>query len=187
MVRQAVQGVTLLALISSAGLLSAADGPSLRASEPVVDAFQLFKPMEQIEADIRIARDQLPLDRSEGLFAEPIPVSDASLERYGWPELAFWWAPPELAYQPLYFDDVPLERYGQTPCRLAQPVLSGVHFFGNLMLLPYDMLVDHPCRHISQLGFYRPGSCAPPQREGLRLGFDPAWLHPGFCLDQCRR
>ena len=49
------------------------------------------------------------------------------------------WQATEFWHRPLYFDDVPLERYGQMHHPLIQPWLSGVHFFGNVPLLPYKM------------------------------------------------
>lgn len=116
---------------------------------------------------------ETPDDLSEHVFQYTDLSRRADLDAVQQPDFEFWWVPAESSYWPLYFDDVPLERYGQTRSRLLQPGLSGVHFFGSIVVLPCKMLIDHPCRQISQLGYYRPGSCAPPVREGLRIGCLP--------------
>ena len=49
----------------------------------------------------------------------------------------------------------------QQVTRLYQPVVSGVHFFGTLPILPYKMGVEQPWECMYALGYYEPGSCAP--------------------------
>ena len=71
------------------------------------------------------------------------------------------WAPTNLWYHPLYFEDVQLERYGHSAGPILQPPLSAAHFFVSAITLPYHIGV-HPmneCRY--PLGHYRPGDCAP--------------------------
>ena len=71
------------------------------------------------------------------------------------------WTASALCHKPLYFQDVQLERYGHSAGPIAQPFLSGAHFFSSLALLPYQMGMYPPneCRYA--LGYYRPGNCAP--------------------------
>ena len=78
-------------------------------------------------------------------------------------EKRFAWAAPDIRYQPLYFENVPHERYGQTPqgCELRQTVLSAAHFYGSLALLPYKLKDQHPQSCDGPLGFCRPGSETP--------------------------
>jgi hypothetical protein len=111
---------------------------------------------------------RLPVDRSGELFQPTYSTRRADLSDSPWAHREFWWAAAEFWHCPVYFDDVPLECYGQTTNRLLQPALSGVYFFGDILVLPYSMIADPPLRPVSQLGEYRPGSCAPPVREGLR-------------------
>jgi hypothetical protein len=54
--------------------------------------------------------------------------------------------------------------------------LSAAHFFGNVPLLPYKMGLDHPCKPIATLGYYRPGSPAPPVGRRLPLEADAATI-----------
>ena len=78
-------------------------------------------------------------------------------------EKRFAWVSPAIRYQPLYFENAPHERYGQTPegCELRQTVLSAAHFFGSAALLPYKMFQQCPQSCDGPLGFCRPGSEAP--------------------------
>ncbi len=73
----------------------------------------------------------------------------------------FTWKASGVCHKPLYFEEMQLERYGHSAGPLAQPLLSGAHFFASVALLPYNMGVYPPneCRYV--LGYYRPGSCAP--------------------------
>lgn len=76
------------------------------------------------------------------------------------PGLAAAWEPSNLFYRPLYFEDVPLERYGHTH-GLLQPIKSIGKFSVQLIGLPYQMTIDPPHTCNSGLGYYRPGDCAP--------------------------
>lgn len=73
----------------------------------------------------------------------------------------FTWKASDLCHKPLYFEEVQLERYGHTAGPIAQPVISGAHFFANIALLPYKMGINPPGECQYALGYYRPGSCAP--------------------------
>jgi hypothetical protein len=71
----------------------------------------------------------------------------------------YHWKASGLFSNPLYFEDVSLERYGRTSC--VQNVVSGAKFFGTVAILPYKMGVDCPREHVYVLGHKRPGNCAP--------------------------
>lgn len=76
-------------------------------------------------------------------------------------ENVFAWEASNIWYNPLYFEDYALERYGHTyPCWL-QPFASVGRFSVQLVGLPYQMGIDHPCKRMYPLGYYRPGECAP--------------------------
>ena len=70
------------------------------------------------------------------------------------------WAASNITYNPLYFQDVSLERYGHNH-GLLQPVVSVAKFGGQVIGLPYQMALDPPCKCETPLGYYRPGDCAP--------------------------
>jgi hypothetical protein len=72
------------------------------------------------------------------------------------------WCASNLYHNPLYFEDVQLERYGHVKCNeFVQPFVSVGKFGAQLVGLPYQMALDNPhdCRYA--LGYYRPGECAP--------------------------
>lgn len=78
------------------------------------------------------------------------------------------WAPSTLTWKasgacnnPLYFEERELERYGHTAGPFKQPFVSGATFIGKLLTAPYQSGIHPPweCRY--DLGYYRPGSCAP--------------------------
>lgn len=79
----------------------------------------------------------------------------------------FTWAAAGTCHKPLYFEEVAVERYGHSMGPIVQPLVSGVHFFGNIAMLPYHMGQNPPNECMYTLGHYRPGDCAP-------------WLVPGF-------
>ena len=87
----------------------------------------------------------------------------------GWSELGFTWEAPGLRHFPLYFEDAPLERYGQTVSPWLQPAISAAKFYGTIPLLPYTMALNPPLEHVFTLGYYRPGSCAPFVRQRLPI------------------
>lgn len=97
-----------------------------------------------------------------------------------WSELTYTWKASALCHKPLYFEQVRLERYGHSwGERFAQPVMSGVHFFGTLPVLPYKMGVDVPNECIYALGYYRPGNCAPYMVDPVPLSLRGALFQAG--------
>lgn len=75
--------------------------------------------------------------------------------------LTFTWTASALCHKPLYFEDVQLERYGHSFNPWVQPFMSGAHFYASLALLPYNMGLARPNECQYDLGYYRPGNCAP--------------------------
>ncbi len=126
------------------------------------------------------------LDITDGLLgqaalARPGPRADA--EDYLWSPAAYTWVSPVFYHHPLYFEQPNLERYGIGRARVAQPLLSSVHFFGSIPLVPYKTLTHHPRERVYTLGQGRPGNCVPVQR-GVILGTSSVgevtrFWHPG--------
>jgi hypothetical protein len=76
-------------------------------------------------------------------------------------DINYCWEASNLFHRPLYFEDVPLERYGHTYPFAIQPFVSLGKFGTQLVGLPYQMALDPPCSRQYALGYYRPGECAP--------------------------
>lgn len=102
-----------------------------------------------------------PKDKDTVACPEEIELSNAAYEGRYFPETVFAWRASNLWHNPIYFEDVALERYGHTyPCCI-QPFASAGKFYKQLIGLPYQMAIDHPCKKMYTLGHYRPGECAP--------------------------
>ena len=71
--------------------------------------------------------------------------------------MAYTWASPVFHHRPLYFEQPNIERYGNGPCRLAQPVASSAHFLLSVPLMPFKMIYSPPWTDIHTLGEGRPG------------------------------
>lgn len=87
---------------------------------------------------------------------------------------AFTWLAPQMQHQPLYFEQVNLERYGTGPHPCLQPAASAVHFLSAAAVLPYKAGRQCPSTRVYALGDYRPGDCTP-----HHLYYEP-WSWRGF-------
>ena len=96
-----------------------------------------------------------------------------------WPLLTYNWKASALCHKPLYFEQVQLERYGHSWGPFTQPIMSGVHFFSSVPILPYKMGVRTPCECVYTLGHYRPGNCAPYMIEPMPLSLRGALFQAG--------
>ena len=116
----------------------------------------------------RLRADDAKLEGDELLFYQQtsktpgteIRSAEAGIQ-YGWGTEVYTWAAPNLYHQPLYFEEVNLERYGNGPRRIFQTPLSAAHFFTNVAVLPYHVASLPPRKQIYTLGHYRPGDCVP--------------------------
>jgi hypothetical protein len=72
----------------------------------------------------------------------------------------FAWEASALYHNPLYFEDMPLERYGHSLGCLT-PIWSAGLFGYQTITVPYQLALEPPCEKIYALGYYRPGNCAP--------------------------
>lgn len=134
----------------------------------------------EISLNIGIQAESLPPDCSTSLFATQ--VTNPRTLREHWPQVEFNWAATEFYHQPLYFEDIPLERYGQAYHPLVQPWLSGARFFATFPIVPYKMGIDRTHDRIYSLGYYRPGSPSPCVRQRLPFEWDAATLESAVWL-----
>lgn len=110
--------------------------------------------------------------------AECLLPENGSVDRL-WTCQTYTWTASALCHKPLFFEDVQLERYGQTARPVLQPAISGAHFFLNIAAMPYNAGVYPPneCRYA--LGYYRPGDCAPYLGRSLPLSARGALFQAG--------
>ncbi|QGJ68719.1 Hypothetical protein PBC10988_3800 [Planctomycetales bacterium 10988] len=101
------------------------------------------------------------IEPQDGLFPPECGLGDTPFEPRCYPELTMTWKASGLCHKPLYFQDIQLERYGNTRSPVLQPFISGAKFFGTIPALPYMAGIAPPTECIYALGYYRPGNCAP--------------------------
>ncbi|HXY35302.1 MAG TPA: hypothetical protein VEI07_13815 [Planctomycetaceae bacterium] len=90
-----------------------------------------------------------------------IQLSSGPFEPRVFPASTYTWQASNIFYQPLYFEDPDLERYGHAWPFFVQPVVSSLRFTVQAIGLPYQMTIDPYCCRVYPLGYYRPGECAP--------------------------
>jgi hypothetical protein len=135
--------------------------------------------IEEITTDIRPSLD--PQLKAKGIAVPPdCPTKIATYQPRAWCPVTFTWTASATCNKPLYFDDVQLENYGHSWGPYVQPLVSGVHFFATIPLLPYKMAIDPPGECVYTLGYYRPGSCAPYQLDPFPLSVRAALVEAGF-------
>ncbi|MGC3971988.1 MAG: hypothetical protein QM775_32995 [Pirellulales bacterium] len=113
-----------------------------------------LKAISQITNKIAASAGDLP---RECYFDESVATAD----NRAWAMTQYHWKASGMCHKPLYFEEVGLERYGHSTGPFSQPLVSGAHFFGSVLVLPYKMGIDPPTECKYALGYYRPGSCAP--------------------------
>ncbi|QGJ69353.1 Hypothetical protein PBC10988_10270 [Planctomycetales bacterium 10988] len=124
-----------------------------------------LKPISELTTSITPSEGDLPPNCARDVM-DRMNTPALSLQASRTPYMkSFAWVAPGLKHQPLYFEDAPLERYGQTISPFLQPVISGARFFAQVPMLPYKMALDPPHECQYTLGYFRPGSCAPVVRQ----------------------
>ncbi|QDV51130.1 hypothetical protein [Gimesia fumaroli] len=125
-----------------------------------------LKPITQMSVSARPPAGELPKNTAAEQL-EKLPTRQVVMgETRNWELSTMEWEAPGVAYNPLYFEEPYLERYGYNYGAL-QPFLSAGRFFGRIPALPY-MIGTYPmdeCRY--PLGYARPGDCPPYQVEKL--------------------
>jgi hypothetical protein len=97
-----------------------------------------------------------PADLSTTLFA---PAASRNMQRTrGWAATEYSWVPTCIAYHRLYFQEVGLERYGQTLCPCLQPLVSAGQFYGIALALPGLVVIDCPWNCLYAYGYAPAGS-----------------------------
>ena len=111
-----------------------------------------LKPIDEIVNSIRAQQGQFPPECTLG---------DPQYQPRQFCATTYTWKATGLCHKPLYFEEMALERYGHTWGPFVQPVVSAAHFWGSVLVLPYEMGTHPPQECIYDLGYYRYGSCAP--------------------------
>lgn len=125
-----------------------------------------LKPLSQLSINPKPPAGELPTNTAAA-HLDQLPARKVVMgESRDWELITKDWEAPGVAYNPLYFEEPNLERFGYNYGAL-QPFLSAGRFFGRIPMLPY-MIGAYPldeCRY--PLGYARPGDCPPYQVEKL--------------------
>ena len=172
-------------------------GDDLDLSLPQPPTGELTEEQRRLLAEERAASEESCREEIEKLRAQTLETIDLSIRVEGdmgedypfecplesgqqeprqWPQITYMWKAAGLCHKPLYFEQVQLERYGHSWGPYTQPIMSGIHFFGTLPILPYKMGLRTPNECVYTLGYYRPGNCAP----YLVGGFPFTWRAAAF-------
>ncbi len=139
----------------------------LRAGCPSVDDLKRIS-----ELDVNISAEA-------GDFPEECTLGKKRFAPRNWNPVTFTWKASGLCHNPLYFEDVHLERYGHSWGPYLQPFMSGGHFFLTVPILPYKMGLQTPHECVYTLGYYRPGNCAPYMLDPIPLSVRAALFEAG--------
>ena len=168
--------LTIFTFLASVSSIALAQEEETDFDDPCrTDSGALFKPLGEIRSVLSDDGLQLPPDCSGSRFNSTLGGAD---ERFA-SDTDFHWQPTDFFHMPVYLDDVPLERYGQSKSPHFQPVISGVKLGLQLPVLPYKMGVDRPHECISTLGHRPPGSCVPCIRQRLPKSAKGALMQAG--------
>jgi hypothetical protein len=136
-----------------------------------------LRPLSEITTDIAPSRGPLPDDRSDVLVVSTInPMCFSRTDSL----IRYEWEAPVVCHRPLYFQDVPLEHFGQSCAPCVQPAISAAKFLGNVLILPYRVALDPPSRPTYNLRTYpRPGTPVPCLRQTIPLELTPLLVQAG--------
>jgi hypothetical protein len=150
--------------------LPAPSGPVASSKDPC--AAVANKPLTELGISIAEPAGKLPTDLATPCWNQINGQTGGNVSARCWPVVCYTWEATCFYHNPLYFEEVNLERYGYQcgdrscccscgrECCL-QPAASAAHFFGTIPLLPYCMANECPGDCIYTLGHYRPGDCNP--------------------------
>lgn len=136
------------------------------------------RPLAAVSLNIAPPVGDLPVDRSGEKFASAGQRMHLPGTHRAWCGNTFYWNASLLNHQPLYFEDVNLERHGFS-YGCWQPLVSGAKFFGTIPALPYLVVAQPPQTTQYTLGETRPGNHAQYVYERPPLNFDAAATEAG--------
>ena len=131
-------------------------------SGTLMDGQSLIKPIMDIQLNVVDEKEPRP----EDLSAQKRQLNYGRDFPGNFQNRIASWCAPNIRYQPLYFENVGLERYGYNPHGdIWQPAASALHFGTSFAILPVSTIREHPADCTWPLGFCRPGSLSPQIRN----------------------
>lgn len=129
------------------------------------EAIDVFRPITQIEPFF----DYSPTSSSkktmanakEPRFPEVVNLPEQGTTDRMYADMHYHWHASNLHHNPLYFEDVSLERYGHAYPPAIQPFVSVGKAGLQLVGMPYQLALNPVWNEEYVLGYYRPGDPAP--------------------------
>lgn len=160
------------------GTLTTMVEPGGSVSESMLVDGNEFKPITQVSLNIAPASGELPPDRAAESFDQIEPRHHSQLISRNVNAHTVYWQASLLNHQPLYFEDVNLERHGFS-FGIWQPLVSGIKFASVVPALPYLVAAQPPQTTRYTLGETRPGNHACYVHEFPPLNTDAALIEAG--------
>lgn len=146
---------------ASAGDKPIVGGDGKSAMLSVEEVVGPLKSQEKIFGNLKIDPISLPAVAADPNNQRLDTLPDGS--KAAWQGDIYSWSAPAFYHNPLYFEQVNLERYGQGTYPCLQPAASGAMFFATIPILPYKIGAKHWNERVHTLGHYRPGNRNPYQ------------------------
>ncbi len=152
---------------------TAADLPPISGIQPFADYVPETSD-QNAPSRVRPNQDEASLPVPPRASLGETPYQGREFDPYG-----MAWTASNIHYHPLYFEDVALERYGQSHGPIVQPFVSLSKFGAQLLGLPYQATLHPICEDVYPLGYYRPGEPAPELIEQVPLSAEAAAVTGG--------
>lgn len=152
--------------------------PSAQIKQPTLKSIRDIQPFHEYQATpVDRIPAMKPLQADTGPDFLDLPLF-GELDR-DFQHTYYQWLASNLKHNPLYFEDVALERYGHTYSDVVQPFVSVSKFGVQAIGLPYQFALNAAWDEQYALGHYRPGECAPPLRYKIPFNKDAALTAAG--------
>jgi len=137
-------------------------GETLGLKEEAID---VFRPITQIEPfydySPTSSTKNAMANAKEPRFPEVVNLPENGTTDRMYADMHYHWHASNLHHNPLYFEDVSLERYGHAYPPMVQPFVSVGKAGLQLVGMPYQLALNPAWNEEYVLGYYRPGDPAP--------------------------
>ncbi len=130
----------------------------------VASVASMVSPQTNVEGMFQRSATESAFDSSEKLFDYGTRTTVSENDNHAiWAGSIYTWEAPNFYTQPLYFEQVNLERYDSRISPCLRPAVSYAQFLGSIPVLPYKVGGQPIHSRAYTLGHWRPGNCTPHQ------------------------
>lgn len=165
------------------------------SSVPTPQALWQDRPITSLKATLHYTKGDLPPNKAAPQMAEAALMGNTFGDIRPWVLSNYEWEAPATRHLPLLFEEPNLERMGYSPLDLRdhredrprhwmteqmQPLVSGAHFAGNLVMIPYRSGYQPITEPVYTLGVDRPGSPVSYREHQMPLSLRGGLHQAGF-------